>query len=142
MTTPTFIEQREKIIQAYFRDEIRPFEVKFCFCGTLCDNSNRWSQYNLKRNGEPIHCDVGLYKAGDFIKMEHALLIKIQAICETNEIFDGWYGEDEVDVEFHPLYEQALFEGMCDALEILRQIHIEMGDETAIEIPLVKRQLA
>lgn len=27
-----------------------------------------------------------------------------------------------------PLYEDALFEGMCKALEVLKQIHIERGE--------------
>jgi hypothetical protein len=36
-----------KIIDAYFKDEIRPYISKFCFCGTLYGSSN-W--YNPEPN--------------------------------------------------------------------------------------------
>lgn len=38
----TYFEARNKIIEAYFRDEIEPWECKFCFCGNLCNNTTEW----------------------------------------------------------------------------------------------------
>lgn len=37
----TYKQAESKIFDAYFRDEIRPLSPEFCFCGTLCNNSDK-----------------------------------------------------------------------------------------------------
>lgn len=117
-----YTEQWQKITEAYMRDEIKPWDDKFCFCGTLAGNTNNW------HNGWD-EVDFGQYKAQHYDRMEMALLQKLS--CRS--FFLKPYRE----------YENEVFEGMCDALEVLRQIHIEMGDPTAIDFgtPLQKRSL-
>lgn len=126
MIQPTYEQQWQKITEAYMRNEIQPYHPNFCFCGTLCDNSNDWFQ----ESGE-YHRDFGIYKGKDFVKMEVALLSK------TDENVDrgGICISEKAD------YEQAIFEGMVDALEELRKIHEAKGDPTAKPIALQKRIL-
>lgn len=38
----TYRQAYDKIIDAYFKGEIRPMEAMFCFCGILSDNSSVW----------------------------------------------------------------------------------------------------
>lgn len=116
--TPTYKEQFDKITEAYIKGEIRPYDARFCFCGTLCDSTSRW----FAVCGE-VHLDYGVYTGRDYVAMENALLDKV------------WMSEHS------SLYEDALFEGMCNALEVLKQIHISKG-EIIDEVPaFTKREL-
>lgn len=122
----TYKQAYDKIIEAYFKDEIHPLDSSFCFCGTLCDNKTDWFG-----SARYFHFDSHGYKGDDFVLMETALL-------------DTIYPSD-TPVGFNcigsPGYEQLLFEGMCAALDVLKQIHIERG-EAIDEVPeFTKRQL-
>lgn len=81
-------------------------ESQFCFCGTLCDNTNSWFKIPMAR-----HNDSHGYKGKDFVKMETALLNKI-----------GVNGN-------YPQYEDDLFAGMCASLEVLKDIHRSRGED-------------
>lgn len=137
MNTPTYEQQWQKITEAYMRDEIKPYNSTFCFCGTLCDKSSKWygdvMTYHHSQNG---------YEGNDFVKMETALLTVINNRLKLS-LFSNFIDVDGIIKRYfeHPDYESALFLGMTEALEVLRQIHAERCDVTAIEIPLVKRSL-
>lgn len=112
----TYNEAYNKIIEAYFRNEIKPNSTEFCFCGTL-SSGRTWINGNE------------LYSKSEYKKMEIALFSKIPLskthsyYCETNYT-PGMNG-----------YEDYLFSGMSAALDVLRQIHIERGeviDETPV----------
>src|SRR6187431_3627039 len=94
-------EAYNKIIEAYFKDEIKPYDSSFCFCGTLADNTAHWFGSTLGR----FHRDYAGYKGLEYLRMERALLDTIQ----------GANGD----------YETLLFLGMSAALDVLKQIHIE-----------------
>ncbi len=115
---PTYFEQREKIIQAYFRDEIKPYERNFCFCGTLCNNTDEWFGMAMS-----FHNDSHGYRGRDFVQMETVLLM-------------------EVDVEVGPDYEDQLFKGMCAALDVLKEIHRSRGEDVDTEpaTPFIQRK--
>lgn len=128
----TYQEAYDKIIQAYFKDEIKPFDAKFCFCGTLCDNNKSWYGCTIGRR----HKDFKSYSGQEYVMMEDALLDNL-AITEREP---GGVFVDYPDEESNE-YEDALFKGMCAALEVLKQIHKERG-ENVDSLPLTKRQLA
>lgn len=121
----TYKEAYDKIIEAYFKDEINPMDASFCFCGTLCDGDIGWHGCTHGR----VHNDFMFYRGVEYVRMERALL-------DTIREFHGYYIKSD-----NPGYEDALFEGMSAALDVLKQIHIERG-EIVDELPsLTKRGL-
>lgn len=118
MNTLTWPEAYDKIIEAYFKDEIKPWDAKFCFCGNLNDKAMLW--------GHRVHDTNGYYTMSEYRSMEDALLTTDVARFEPD------------DVE----YEDALFAGMSAALDILKEIHRSRG-ENVDELPaLTKRVLS
>lgn len=126
-------EAYDKVIQAYFKDEIKPFKPSFCFCGTLANNTCEWGI------GDNENLD---YNYNEFKKMEYPLM---EAVC-LGVLGRSWYSEKrvttrEVDsLSLHPNYENAIFKGMCAALEVLKEIHRSRGEN--VDSPeLTKRVL-
>lgn len=114
----TYKQAYDKIIDAYFKDEIEPYNREFCFCGTL-------GAINL--NDFLIHWDTRLYSNVDYYNMEYALLSTIRdlTVGKNESIYINC---DRDMVTKHPNYEQVLFEGMSAALDVLKQIHINRGE--------------
>lgn len=119
----TYRQAYDKIIDAYFKDEIKPYSPKFCFCGTLCDNSMDWAKdsYLSVMKGAP-HNDFGNYTGFDYMMMERALF------CQDGKLV----GE---------FTEEVLFTGMCAALEVLKQIHKDRGENVDNVPVFTKRNL-
>lgn len=109
--TMTFRQAFNKVTEAYFKGEIVALDSKFCFCGTLCDNSDAWALSVSRR----IHHDYNGFKGNHFVRMERALFDGIWEVVPT-------YGCTD-----HPLYETALFNGMSAAIDEMRLIYIEEG---------------
>lgn len=121
----TYKDAYDKIIQAYFKDEIKPMNKHFCFCGTL---------------GVEWWTGSGDYRIAEYQRMEFALLSEMgvvgifragPSVCQF--ISTG-------DPSKHPKYEDTLFNGMCAALEVLKEIHRSRG-ENVDEVKLTKRVL-
>lgn len=131
----TYKEAYDKIIEAYFKDEIKPCDAEFCFCGTLCDNSRAWHKSSIWA----VHRNFGTYRGREYVRMEGALLGTISRELGCNALM---YDDEELKRIFKTEYEDALFSGMCAALDVLKQIHIERG-EIIDDLPsLTKRVLA
>jgi hypothetical protein len=136
----TYKEAESLIIDAYFKDEIKPYNGSFCFCGTLNNNDNTWRERGNR-----------FYNSSEFIRMEYALLSTINSL--TYNIKDIFYtnykwginnGEEFIDrgkIKQHPNYENALFEGMVEALKVLKQIHQSHGEDVDEEVSIKKRVL-
>lgn len=111
------------ITEAYIKGEIKPWNASFCFCGTLCRSSG-WlvgSEY-FSHSG---------YSASELERMEDALL---------NAISRGKKGSRNQRYKTETVeFENQLFAGMCAAIEVLKQIHIERNDPTVEEYPFIKR---
>lgn len=145
----TYEQQWQKLTTAYLNNELRPFSSSFCLCGNLCDNSDDWFNRNCSHRAINVpldtkHHDYGQYTGQELFDMEDALLQTIHKQCGTTSKYDKLCtNKDRLKyfVEHHPNFEDALFEGMCNALEVLRKIHESKGDETAKIITLSKRVL-
>jgi hypothetical protein len=128
-----YSEAYDKIIQAYFKDEIKPANATFCFCGTLSGGSG-WKQ-EFEEIVEP-------YTYNEYGKMEKALFSAWPNIIQISP--------GHVPSALHvinrsrrlPDFEDKLFEGMCAALEVLKQIHISRGEVIDETPSFTKRQLA
>lgn len=119
-TLPTYKEQYDKVINAYFKDELKPLDPQFCFCGTLCSKDKSWYGVMLKR-----HNDYKGYTGDDFVRMEKAL---IETIRITRDELPNAGGISGVMKLYPEKYEQALFDGMVVALDELKRIHQEHGE--------------
>jgi hypothetical protein len=114
----TYKQAYDKIIEAYFKDEIQPEDPQFCFCGTLCDNDARW--YGCRLDG--YHYSSHGYNGVDFVKMEKALCDQTRSLRKRDE---G--------------YEDALFDDMSAALDVLKEIHRSKG-ENVDDLPALKKR--
>jgi hypothetical protein len=131
----TYKQAYDKIIEAYFKDEIKPYDGFFCFCGTLgyTGSSDIFAEI----------WDLSLYSKDEYEEMEKALLLNIKNLT----IGDKWRGNIYVMndryrdmIMDHENYEQALFSGMSAALDVLKQIHIERG-ENVDDVPVFTKRL-
>lgn len=132
----TYRQAYDKIIEAYFKDEIEPMDGKFCFCGTLCGNTEHWMSSIVNSD----------YSVKELINMEDALLTPfspkyvLKEYLEEHEVetpgcWAGGIEEDDSD------YEEILFSGMSAALDVLRQIHIDRGEVIDEPIAFTQRKL-
>jgi len=121
----TYKEAYNKIIDAYFKDEIKPLDTNYCFCGTLSPNRGWDFQLN--------DCEYP-YSRTEYRRMELALLDKLSDCKIVSK--KGVYS-------FFPShsYEKKLFSGMCAALEVLKQIHKDRGENVDEETTFTKRVL-
>lgn len=128
----TYHEAYNKIIDAYFKDEIRPNDMNFCFCGTLCDNTSRWWTSSIGGGG---------YSNGELRVMEQALFSGFPIETYHGSCGPAFRMEFGLAPTNIPDYENKLFSGMCAALEVLKEIHRARG-ENVDEVPeFKKRQL-
>lgn len=126
----TYQQAYNKIIDAYYKDEINPFNEEFCFCGTLSPNSN-WSRSPYFKT--PI-LEYYPYSKEEYGRMEKALFSKLKK-CRWQKIGLVDYPSE------NPFTEDELFAGMSAALDVLKQIHIERGEVIDEEPVFIKRQL-
>lgn len=128
----TYKQAYDKIIEAYFKDEIKPFDTGFCFCGTLSPDY-RWPEVGFSATIYP-------YSEKEYILMEKALLHKFPGI---HHIQIGHVTGDTEGVVSTPLFEDYLFNGMCAALDALKEIHRSRGENVDEELtPFTKRNIS
>lgn len=139
MPTLTYKEAESKIIDAYFNDEIKPFDSKFCFCGNLTDNSGLW---NIEERFYPGGLELP-YSHREYKKMEFQLMETVCMITLNKSWKGDWdYNGVPVDKIFKSeKYEDALFEGMSKALDVLKSIHKNRGEIIDEPLQLKKREL-
>lgn len=153
----TYTEQREKIVQAYLKCELDPFDNCACFVGNLLNNKSQWrdavleygeaSEFKDYATVDQMDISIGniaimleskgMYTAEDIADLEYEFLEIIDENTFRQSV--GYQGIGRKKTLLHPNYENALFEAMEITLESLRKIHARKGDLTAIEIPLEKR---
>lgn len=125
----TYREAFDLITEAYIKGEIKPFDCGFCFCGNLAGNTD-WKYDGDKK-----------YTLQQYARMERALFSPFPTVTVTDVALVN--EAKGTNVRNSPEFEDLLFQGMCNALEVLQQIHKERGDITAMDSPVfVKRELA
>ncbi len=131
---PNYREQYDKIIQAYFRDEIEICDSEFCFCGTLSPTGRKWNTSPNFSWGKDSYQDHKYdhpqpYTLSEYKRMEWALVDTKNDYAAHNGIRSD--------------HEDAIFMGMSAALEVLKQIHISRGEKIDEDIPqFTKRELS
>lgn len=125
----TYQQAYNKIIDAYFKNEIKPFNASFCFCGTLA-NGEIWHN-----NTHMFIPEKHNYTIEEYGRLEKALFVGFPEVKPLRPGF-LWYEGDPDDFKKMSDYEDRLFIGMSNALEELKKIHIERGEN--VEEPEVK----
>ena len=127
-TKLTYIEARDKIWNAYFRDEITPIYSCACFVGNLLGEKDTWW---MGREACRIDYENPIAAMTD------------RAFVEKN----GMYSAEEIlsmEAAFMKCYpsqgEEKLFAGMLAALEVLKQIHRDRGDYIPEDEPLLTKR--
>lgn len=141
--------QAEKIIQAYLKCEIRPYNACACFIGNLLNNNSRWVfardvKWNFQNSGQKDVCitptlisnvlltQMLLVVATKTIKEESDNMYTIYDICQLEQNFLRIYETDDED---------SLFKAMTSTLEILKIIHVNLGEVIEEDTQLKKRVL-
>lgn len=143
--TMTYKEAYNKIIDAYFRDEIKPMDMKFCFCGTLCDGVIKRFNSDLRFRNDWFERWVSKdYTYHQLKIMEEALLTPLIGfyVYKVNERHGtqwAFINDTPIEVEKTQEYENGLFAGICAALDVLKQIHKERGEDID-DVPIFKKR--
>ncbi len=136
-------EAFDLITEAYLENKLNPYEGCQCFIGNLygglTDNwiwARRPELWNIAcvTLGVDTIRRLGPYTVEQVFAMEDNFLTIITRRTGGGNIFQGSLRYK------HPDYENALFEAMESTLEMLKRIHLGMG-EVIEEIPFFKRQL-
>lgn len=127
MNTPTFYQQRDKLIIAYMQGKLDLCVNSECGVGTILNNYGRWAfvksiQVDVVSNAmkEIFEITGGLYTRQDLINLE---------MCILNIWANGNFTED------------SLFQGICAFLDLLKTIHLSSGEIIEEEIVVEKRKL-
>jgi hypothetical protein len=129
----TYQQAYDKIIQAYFKDEIKPIDSNFCFCGTLHGDCS-WTTADNR----------SLYSRNEYGKMELALFSSFPDL-NYNSVCNLSCFSASTNFVGSKVYEERLFAGMCAALEVLKQIHKDRGEDVdgvMTNTPFTKRNLS
>jgi hypothetical protein len=135
----TYQEAYNKVIDAYFNDYIKPMDANFCICGTLCGNKCSWLSVRIIKKDHS-------YTVEEYERIENALLhnftsLGVEKCYETGYERGHWvYFNLNTELAAHPDYEELLFKGMCDAIEVLKDIHKGRGEDID-SIPFIKRSV-
>lgn len=139
MKTPKFINQYNKIVRAYFKNELKPLASRCCFVGNLLNNNDKWGvgrtfDYTLEfvpsvpvKNIPPQALTCLEQESNGFYSMED--------ICKLETIF-----LNTLDDRTRGKYENRLFEAMEAALSTLKELHEAKG-EIVEEYNFTKREL-
>lgn len=126
----TYREAYDKIIDAYFKNEIQPMNMHFCFCGTLSPEKG-WKDADSHRKREYP------YSYEEYTTMERALFSGMTENWDNPQFIKMM----QYSQTSHPDYEEQLFKGMSKALDELKKIHIERGENIEETPAFIKRQL-
>jgi hypothetical protein len=142
----TFEQARNRIIQAYYKDELDPFKNGACFVGNLLGNRDEWSYARVSPCFVVPGTNTSIYgknpktvkhlQAGLQLINEHGYTAKQITAMENNflTIICVWHkGKSEEDV---------LFDAMDSTIDMLRKIHIQNGEVIPEPFVFAKRQLA
>jgi hypothetical protein len=143
MKTPTFREQYNKIVSAYIKDELDPFQVCACFVGNLLNGDKDWQHIrDFWDNGEsmlrnPNKWGFPMSYSQKCIAKQSGGLYNAQEILDLENLFLKTLNYSPIVATFT---EENLFKAMEVTLQKLREIHESKG-EIVEDYTFTKRQL-
>ncbi len=139
MKTPTFKEQYQKIVSAYYKNKLTPFDNCACFIGNMLNQNVDWQyirDYGPKGKSiisRSIRClNIGAsaikFESGNLYTTEEILILENNFM----KVLDSF--------SWSPPPEDNLFNAMESTLLLLRQIHESKG-EIIEDYNFTKREL-
>lgn len=132
MKTPTFREQYDKIVGAYLRNELKPWDNCACFIGNMLNGKDVWA------NGRDV--EAGLYPLRYRVTgnkwcldvAENCLLIEAGGFYSINEIVmlenNFLFGGKTLHTFRTGDQEENLYAAMESTLLMLKKIHESKGE--------------
>lgn len=141
MKTPTFEEQYQKIVSAYYKNKLKPMYSCACFIGNLFNGLPDWTSIRtvFDNNNKFVSNEYGFgyIKSKNFINiMSNGLYNPKDIIDMENNFLKTYYPDQRSDI----YTEESLFEAMQSTLEMLRKIHESKG-EIIKDYSFIKREL-
>jgi len=152
----TYNEAYNRIITAYFKDEVKPFEPCACFIGNLLGGKDIWANARTKdpflNMFVPAKYEIGFYGSKDsidkglkYIKDLSNDVLTIEDICRIENVFMKiiWGHTSKSNIGYFNDgcdQEEQLFEAMSAGLDMLKTIYEEKGLPTE-SIVFNKREL-
>lgn len=146
MKTPTFQEQYNKIVNAYYKNTLQPHNSCACFIGNLLNNNDTWHKgRTLLDNTSFLSPYV---KIGEWSGEGYDNYVQEAKECLMLECNNLYSMKDIMKMEQHFLRivnsrqgcEETLFRAMESTLLILRELH-ESKAEVIQDYNFTKREL-
>lgn len=131
-----FIDQYNKIVNAYMQNKLNPSICEACFVGNLLNNNGKWGFGRLVTNGsttDPLITNIDKTIALACLMQEASGFYTMAEIAKIEQVFLGTLSETgkyNIDLSDHksPRYEERLFKAMEVTLEHLKALHIAKGE--------------
>lgn len=137
---PTFEEQYQKIVSAYYKNELKPLVSCACFIGNLLNKKRDWTSIRIAGDEgfkiRPIKDDLYNYSLVFIYEISGGLYTPEDIVRMENNFVTKCYPSNEED----NLTEESLFHAMESTLEMLRKIHESTG-EVVKDYNFTKREL-
>lgn len=138
MNKLTYREAYDKIIDAYFKNKIEPYNGCACFVGTLLNGDSKW-----------MECRSGYdFTKGDYDSTRGLIILKKKYPYTEDEIvrlertlLGSIYRLSDGLCHDHNDYEQILFIAMSETLDVLKEIHRSRGEDVDGFPALIKRKI-
>ncbi len=131
-TKPTFTEQYNKIVNAYMKNELDPWNCSACFIGNLLNNNGDWAQGRLvgvgvmRQSMHPTMCQ-SLVESRNCVLVESNGAYTLEQVVEMETNFLD-IASDRAIYYKRQWDEGLLFKAMESTLNMLKKIHEAHGE--------------
>lgn len=149
MENPSFQSQYNKIVNAYYKNQLNPFDSCACFIGNMLNGNLRWG-YGRKVTVpnkfeilKVVNDEFALSIALSCIRSEANSFYTLEEIFKLEENFLNIttnYTPVDDGITSYKYNEEDLFKAMVSTLEMLKEIHISKG-EVVNNYSFTKREL-
>lgn len=142
MKKPTFQEQYQKIVDAYYKEELEPWNGCACFVGNLLNKKDTWCNARYVEIGEMQTNSPILEEVLTFVNKESNGLYSYQEVInlEQNFLNIAYNRKNSLWFVKGNQTEDSLFAAMESTLQMLRKIHESKG-EVVKDYNFTKREL-
>ncbi len=140
----SFEKQYQKIVNAYYKNELNPLDGCACFVGNLLNNTGGWELCRNYITGKVFKDKESIFYGQQEIQKEANGFYTSQNIVDLeNKFLEICFHGRERSTDIltnRKITEDTLYNAMESTLEILKEIHISKG-EVIKDYNFTKREL-